>query len=255
MGAVAVRRQPRLRGCGRGFANFSGFLACGVGSWPIESPSRVGAPHLRWRAIGREERRGHSAGASAGPVEVEDTGGDGPVVVLLHGVLMDHRQWSAVVEQLRTTYRCVLPTLPLGAHRHPMRAGADLSLRGQARLVSEVLERLDLREVTVCFNDWAAPQLMVADGLTDRVAAMVLVSCETAGNYPTRPARSHSCTAGEDPRRLDHGPVRVAAALGPTVADHVRTHGEVRRSGRPRRGMDLPRVVLPIGYGVTSVAT
>ena len=121
---------------------------------------------------------------SAGPVEVEDTGGDGPVVVLLHGVMMDHRQWSAVVERLRTTYRCVLPTLPLGAHRRPMRPGADLSLRGQARLVSEVLERLDLRDVTLCFNDWAAPQLMAADGLTDRVAAMVLVSCETAGNYP-----------------------------------------------------------------------
>ncbi len=121
---------------------------------------------------------------SAGPVEVEDTGGDGPVVVLLHGVMMDHRQWSAVVEQLRPTYRCVLPTLPLGAHRHPMRAGSDLSLRGQARLVSEVLERLDLRDVTLCFNDWAAPQIMVAEGLTDRVAAMVLVSCETAGNYP-----------------------------------------------------------------------
>ena len=121
---------------------------------------------------------------SAGPVEVEDTGGAGPVVVLLHGVMMDHRQWSIVVEELRTTYRCVLPTLPLGAHRHPMQPGADLSLRGQARLVSEVLERLDLRDVTLCSNDWAAPQLMVADGLTDRVGAMVLVSCETAGNYP-----------------------------------------------------------------------
>ena len=121
---------------------------------------------------------------TAGPVEVEDTGGDGPVVVLLHGVLMDHRQWSGVVERLRATYRCVLPTLPLGAHRRPMRSGADLSLRGQARLVSEVLERLDLRDVTLCFNDWAAPQLLVAEGHTDRVAAMVLVSCETAGNYP-----------------------------------------------------------------------
>ena len=46
---------------------------------------------------------------TAGPVEVEDTGGDGPVVVMLHGVMMDHRQWSGVVEQLRPTYRCVYP--------------------------------------------------------------------------------------------------------------------------------------------------
>ena len=77
-------------------------------------------------------------------------------------------------------------TLPLGAHRQPMRPGADLSLRGQSRLVSQVLERLDLRNVTLCFNDWAAPQLMVAEGRTDRVAAMVLVSCETQAT--TRPA-------------------------------------------------------------------
>ena len=41
-------------------------------------------------------------------------------------------------------YRCVAPTLPLGAHRHPMRPDADLSLPGIARLVAEFMDRLDL---------------------------------------------------------------------------------------------------------------
>jgi pimeloyl-ACP methyl ester carboxylesterase len=50
--------------------------------------------------------------------------------------------------------------------------------------VAEVLDTLDLRDVTLCFNDWAAPQIMIADGLTERVGALVLVSCETVGNYP-----------------------------------------------------------------------
>ena len=46
-------------------------------------------------------------------------------------------------------HRCVAPTMPFGALRHPMRAGADLSLPGIARLVAEFLGRLDLHEVTL----------------------------------------------------------------------------------------------------------
>lgn len=120
----------------------------------------------------------------AGRIAYEDTGGPGPVIVLLHGVLMDHRQWAQVVSRLRPDYRCVAPTLPLGAHSRAMHATADLSLRGQARIVADFLDALDLADVILCFNDWAAPQLLVADGLTDRVAGMLLAACETAGNYP-----------------------------------------------------------------------
>jgi pimeloyl-ACP methyl ester carboxylesterase len=121
---------------------------------------------------------------SAGVVEYEDTGGDGPVAVLIPGLAMDGRQWRKVVAELRPDFRCLAPTLPMGAHRRPMRADADLSLRGMGRLVSEFLERLDLRDVTLCFNDWCGAQVMVADGGVERVGRLVLVSCETDGNYP-----------------------------------------------------------------------
>lgn len=121
---------------------------------------------------------------SAGPVEYEDTGGDGPVIVLNHGLVMDGRLWRDVVTELGGRYRCVLPTLPLGAHRLPMQADADLSLRGLGRLLAEFLDRLDLRAVTLCFNDWGGAQMMVADGLLSRVARLVLVSCEAFDNYP-----------------------------------------------------------------------
>ncbi|MGW5605855.1 alpha/beta fold hydrolase [Streptomyces sp. NPDC003753] len=30
---------------------------------------------------------------TAGPVAYEDTGGDGPVVILLHGLVHDHTVW------------------------------------------------------------------------------------------------------------------------------------------------------------------
>ncbi|MEX1252781.1 MAG: alpha/beta hydrolase [Dehalococcoidia bacterium] len=121
---------------------------------------------------------------SAGIIEYEDTGGSGPVVVLLHGLLMDGSQWRHVVADLRRDYRCVLPTLPLGAHRRPMRPDADLSLRGQTRLIAEFLERLDLRDVTLAFNDWCGAQLLISEGLDERVGRLVLVSCEAFDNYP-----------------------------------------------------------------------
>jgi pimeloyl-ACP methyl ester carboxylesterase len=118
---------------------------------------------------------------SAGTIEYEDTGGEGPVVVLLHGVMMDGSLWRKVVPALRDEHRVVVPTLPLGAHRIPMRPDADLSLRGQARVVAELLERLDLREVTLVGNDWGGALLVASD---ERVGRLVLAACETFDNYP-----------------------------------------------------------------------
>lgn len=121
---------------------------------------------------------------SAGKIAYEDTGGEGPTVVLVHGLAMDGRQWQGVVDELRSEYRCVLPTLPMGAHRVPMHRDADLSLRGMVRILAEFLEGLDLRDVTLCFNDWCGGPVMIADGLVDRVGKLVFVSCEAFDNYP-----------------------------------------------------------------------
>jgi pimeloyl-ACP methyl ester carboxylesterase len=65
-----------------------------------------------------------------------------------------------------------------------MNPDADLSLRGQVRLLVELLERLELERVTLVFNDWCGAQLLVAEGWDERVAGLVFASCETADNYP-----------------------------------------------------------------------
>ena len=75
---------------------------------------------------------------SAGTIEYHDTGGDGPVLVLLHGLMMDASLWDGTIADLAADHRCIAPTLPLGAHRHAMHPGADLSLPGIARLVAEL---------------------------------------------------------------------------------------------------------------------
>jgi pimeloyl-ACP methyl ester carboxylesterase len=46
---------------------------------------------------------------SAGTIEYEDTGGDGPVAVLLHGLAMDGSLWRHVVAEIRSDHRCVVP--------------------------------------------------------------------------------------------------------------------------------------------------
>jgi pimeloyl-ACP methyl ester carboxylesterase len=134
---------------------------------------------------------------SAGPILYEDTGGEGPVIVLCHGLLMTASLWDEVVEELGPGFRCVRPTLPLGAHRRPMRADADLSLPGQVRLLAEFLDRLELEEVTLVFNDWCGAQLLVAEGWDARVGRLVLASCETDDNYPPGlPGRVAALAAG-----------------------------------------------------------
>jgi pimeloyl-ACP methyl ester carboxylesterase len=119
---------------------------------------------------------------SAGIIEYEDTG-DGPVIVLLHGLAMDGSLWRRVVRELRDDHRCVVPTLPVGAHRRPMRPEADLTPRGVARLVGEFLERLDLRDVTLVENDHGHAQRLAGERPA-RVARLVLASCEAFDNYP-----------------------------------------------------------------------
>ena len=126
---------------------------------------------------------------SAGTVEYTDTGGSGPVLVLLHGLLMDGSLWDGPVAELSADHRCVVPTLPLGAHRRAMRPDADLSLPGVARLVGELLDGLDLHDVTLVGNDTggALVQLLMGPLMGDtnpRLGQVVLVSCDAFDNFP-----------------------------------------------------------------------
>jgi pimeloyl-ACP methyl ester carboxylesterase len=148
---------------------------------------------------------------SAGTIDYIDThpgaapGDADPTLLFLHGALMDATLWDQVIADLSADHRCVAPTLPLGAHRQPMRDGADLTLPGIAALATELCERLDLRDVTVVGNDTggALAQLLLADpGLAKPVARAVLVSCEAFDNFPPGLTGRTLFTAGKLPPRL-----------------------------------------------------
>lgn len=74
--------------------------------------------------------------------------GEGPTVVLVHGVLMDHRMWAPQVEALSTHYRMVCLDM-LGHGQTPDRPGA----RSLDDFVAQVEEVIGL------FSDQGAPVL------------------------------------------------------------------------------------------------
>jgi len=122
-----------------------------------------------------------------GIVRVRDDGA-GPPVVFVHGLLVDGELWRETAAALVPAHRCVVPDLPLGAHRHAMRAGADQSPRGVARLVGDLLDRLQLDDVTLVGNDTggAICQFLV-DERPERVARLVLTNCDGFEQFPPAP--------------------------------------------------------------------
>ncbi len=121
-----------------------------------------------------------------GTVHYADDGPrDAPVVVLLHGLLVDGTLWRKVVPLLADRARVVVPDLPLGAHRTPLAPGAQRTPAGVARLVADLLDALDLRDVTLVGNDTggALAQLVAADH-PERVGRLVLTSCDAFENFP-----------------------------------------------------------------------
>lgn len=129
----------------------------------------------------RDPRLGepHEVRLSAGTVRYHDRG-SGPALVFLHGYLVNANMWRKVVPLLEDRFRCVMPDLPLGSHAVPLDRGADLSPPGIAELVADLLEALDLRDVTLFGNDsgGAYGQLVAAEH-PSRLGRLVLASCET----------------------------------------------------------------------------
>lgn len=167
---------------------------------------------------------------TAGPIEYGDSGGEGRPIVLVGGLPHDGSLWDGVVEELQPQFRCLTPVLPLGAHRKPMRPDADFSLSGLSRIVTEFLERLELRDAVVCFNDWGGAQTMVASGGTERVGGLVLVSCETEGNYPPGLAGQGAALSG----RLPGGfAVMRQVLLSSTLRRLPLTYGQMSKKGVP----------------------
>ena len=167
---------------------------------------------------------------TAGPIDYGDSGGEGRPIVFVGGLPHDETLWDGTIAELAPRFRCLTPVLPLGAQRKPLHPDADLSLVGLGRIVTEFLERLDLRDAVVCFNDWGGAQPMVSQGGTERVGAFVLVSCETADNYPPGVAGRIAALSGFMPGGF--GVMRFALS-SPALRRLPFTYGRMSKRGVP----------------------
>jgi pimeloyl-ACP methyl ester carboxylesterase len=115
--------------------------------------------------------------------------GTGPTVVFAHGWLANANLWRKVVDALADRFRCIALDLPFASHRIPMPREADLSMRGCASLVTDALDALDARDVTLVGNDSGGAYSQVAVAARpDRVRRLVLNACETIEDaFPPEP--------------------------------------------------------------------
>lgn len=122
---------------------------------------------------------------TAGTIEYREQGDpSGPPVVLLHGLLMNDTQWNLVLPLLPAGFRFLLPVLPMGGHRMPMRDDADLTLTGMVNLVADFLDALNLSDVTLVVSDWGGALFLTDIGRDKRVARLVICPAEAFDNFP-----------------------------------------------------------------------
>jgi pimeloyl-ACP methyl ester carboxylesterase len=126
-----------------------------------------------------------SVDVTAGTIEYREEGDpNGPPVVLLHGLLMNDAQWNLALPLLPSGFRYLLPILPMGGHRVPMREDADLTLPGMVGIVGDFLDALDLTDVTLVVTDWGGPLFLTDVGRDKRVARLVICPSEAFDNFP-----------------------------------------------------------------------
>ena len=168
-----------------------------------------------------------SVDLSMGRIHYEEAGpADGRPVVCIHGFLMSAALWDDLRPRLgEQGLRCITPTMPMGAHPEAMKPGADVTPRGQARIIAELLEKLDLDDVVLVGNDSGGAVCQVAAAHHPaRLGALVLTNCDT----------------------LEHFPPSFLKALVPAA----RIPGVLRATLTPMRVGALRR--SPLGYGLLS---
>lgn len=113
-----------------------------------------------------------------GTISYRDLGA-GPTLLFVHGLLANGTLWRDVVPPLAGNFRCIVPDLPLGGHSVAMNPEADLTPPGMAQIVADLMDVLDLHDVTLVGNDTggAICQIVVATH-PQQLAGLVLTNCD-----------------------------------------------------------------------------
>ncbi len=134
-----------------------------------------------------------------GPVPLRVTG-EGPLVLAVHGLLLDGRLWDGTVRMLRADARIATPDLPLGAHRKAVPDRSRLTPEHLADALIDVLDHLGAASAVLVGNDTGGALAQIAATRHPRrVTGLVLAGCDAFEHFPPpllRPLRTLAALPG-----------------------------------------------------------
>jgi pimeloyl-ACP methyl ester carboxylesterase len=183
--------------------------------------------------------------------------GDGPPVVLVHGMLNSSRHWQRVAVELARTHTVVAPDL----HGHGHSAGplGDYSIGAHAAGIRDLLSRLGLDRATIVGHSLGGGVAMqFFYQFPERTERLVLVSSGGLGREVSWPLRVAAAPGvewllGGATSRPVLGALAAAARVAPVLAPTHRALAGLR-TAEARRGFlwTLRSVVGPGGQRVSA---
>ena len=175
---------------------------------------------------------------SAGRVEVHDSGGPGPVLLVLHGIPGDYRQGVTVLEDLGPTARVLLVSRP-GYGRTPLSSGR--TAEQQADLCAALLDALGIETAVVLGISGGGPAAYAfANRHPDRCTGLLLC-CAVAAHVLEVPVGMRRLAAVPGAWRLLAWVGRVAARRRPPAVPDDLTASERAQLSDPAVSAALDR--------------
>lgn len=209
------RRRPSARALALGAAGLAG--AAGIGAAAVARSRRQrGEPHRYSDDLCLPEGTRHLdiPVRDGGSIHVADWG-EGPPIVLLHGMTLQSSVWAYQFHDLGERHRMI--ALDLRGHGHSEPGEAGMTVAAMADDLADVLSALDLRKATVVGHSMGGMTTLRfcrrhRDVLAERVGAIAIVA-----------------SAGGISPPLALWPRWAPAAAGLLVG----AHGALNRAGRP----------------------
>ena len=109
--------------------------------------------------------------------------GEGPPLLLVHGFLVNHREWLPILPYLRAHHRCIVPDLPgFGASEKRPPGGYPYTREAFAATMVALLDELGIERTHVCGHSMGgAISLVMAADHAARVDQLALID---AACYP-----------------------------------------------------------------------
>lgn len=110
--------------------------------------------------------------------------GSGPVLLFVHGVLMNKHLWRHQIEELADIRRCI--ALDLLAHGDTdISPDQDVSVTANAAMIAEFLDALGIDRVDIVGNDSGGGISQIFAALhPNRIRTLTLTDCDASDNWP-----------------------------------------------------------------------